>query len=241
MRVADIRPRVKLGHGAAKTDPAALDDIGAIGNQSCEMQILFGDDDADAFLLHGEDGVDHLFDDFWRQPFRRLVEQHQRRVTHQGARNRQHLLLAAAHAAARAVAHLAEIGKQRKQLFAGPVRRVGTLGLAADFEIFLDRQIRKDAPLFRDIAEPAAHDRVRWLARDIPALEDDAAGTVFDETDDGAERGGFAGAVTTKQGYDFALTYLERDIEQDMRGAIKTVEVWDLELHADSPSRWRES
>jgi hypothetical protein len=111
-----------------KTDAAALDDVGAVADQPREMQVLLGDDDADAFLLHGQDGVDHLLDDLRRQPFRGLVEQHQRRIAHQRARDGQHLLLAAAHAPARAVAHLAEIGKQREQLFAGPVRRVRPRG-----------------------------------------------------------------------------------------------------------------
>jgi len=30
------------------------------------MQVLLGHQDADAFLFHREDGVDHLLDDFWR-------------------------------------------------------------------------------------------------------------------------------------------------------------------------------
>ena len=104
----------------------------------------------------------------------------------------------------------------------------GPLRLAADFEIFLDRQVREDAPLFRHVAEPAAHDRMRRLARDVPALEHDPARTVLDQADDGAERGRLAGAVAPQQRHHLAFAYFERDIEQDMRRAVETVEVRDL-------------
>ena len=40
---------------------------------------------------------------------------------------------------------------------------------------------------------------------------------------------------------DLAFADLERDIEQDMRRAVKTVEIRDLQLHAPAPSRWRAS
>src|SRR5258707_12600484 len=71
MRVADIRTGVKLAHRTVEADAAALDDIGAVGNQPREVQVLLGADHADAFLLHGEDGVDHLLHDLRRQSLRR--------------------------------------------------------------------------------------------------------------------------------------------------------------------------
>ena len=178
---------------------------------------------------------------FGDKPFRRLVEQHQRRIAHQRARDRQHLLLAAAHAPAGTVAHLAEIGKQREQLFARPVRRVRPLRLAADFEIFLDRQVGEDAPLLRHVAEPAAHDRMRRLARDVLAFEHDAARALLDQADDGAEGRRLAGAVAPEQRDHLALADLERDVEQDMRGAVIAVEILDLSFMRRAPSRWRAS
>jgi hypothetical protein len=45
MRVANVRTRIKFGHSAAEANPAAFDDVGAVGDQSCEVQILLGDDD----------------------------------------------------------------------------------------------------------------------------------------------------------------------------------------------------
>ena len=170
-----------------------------------------------------------------------LVEQDQRRVAHQGARDRQHLLLAAAHAAAWPVAHFAEVRKQREQLFARPMRRVRPPRLAADLEVFLHRQFGEDAPLFRHIAKPAAYDRVRRLVRDVLAFEDDAAGALLDQADDRAKGRRLAGAVAPEQRDHLAIADLERDIEQDMRRTIVAVEILDAELHADSPLRWRAS
>ena len=55
--------------------------------------------------LRRDDHARHLLDDQRRDAFRRLVEQHEVRIAHQRARDGQHLLLAAAHAAARPVGH----------------------------------------------------------------------------------------------------------------------------------------
>ena len=59
------------------------------------------------------------------------------------------ITLAAAHTPALATVHLGEIRKQRKQFFSVPMRRVRPDWLTADFEIFIDRQVRENAPLFR--------------------------------------------------------------------------------------------
>ena len=105
------------------------------------------------------------------------------------------------------------------------MRRVGPLRLAADLEIFLHRQVGEDTALLRHVAEPAAHDRMRRLARNVPALEHDPARALRDQADDGAERGRLAGAVAPEQRDHLAVADLQRDIEQDMRRAVKTVEV----------------
>src|SRR4249920_3019245 len=67
--------------------------------------------------------------------------------------------------------------------------RVRPFRLAADFEVFLNRQVGEDAPLLRHVAEPAAHDRMRRLAGDVLAFEDDPPRTILDQADDGTEGG----------------------------------------------------
>ena len=113
--------------------------------------------------------------------------------------------------------------------------------LAADFEIFVDREIGEDAPLFRHIAEAAADDRMGRLIRDVLALEHDAAAALRDQPDDGAKGGGLAGAVAPEQCDHLALADLERDVEQDVGGAVMAVEILNAELHDGAPSRWRAS
>ena len=163
---------------------------------------------------------------FWRQgPADGSSSSTSDGLPHQSPRDGQHLLLAAAHAPARAIAHFGEVGKQREQFFARPVRRVRPRRLTADFEVFVDGQIRKNAALFRYIAEPAAHDGVGRLVRNIPALEHDAAAALRDQADDGAEGGGFAGAVAPEQRDHLAVADLERDVEQDVRRAVMAVEI----------------
>jgi hypothetical protein len=147
------------------------------------------------------------------------------------------LLLAAAHAAARAIFHLAEVREQRKQLVAGPVRRVRALRLAADFEILFHRQISEDTPLLRHVTKPIPHDLMRGTCRDILAFEHDPPRPLRDEPDDRAERRRLAGAIAAEQRHDFPLADLEPDVEQDMRRAVMTVEILYCELHADAPSR----
>ena len=97
--------------------------------------------------------------------------------------------------------------------------------LAADLEIFVDGQVGKNAALFRHIAEPAAHDRMGRLIRNVPALEHDAAAALRDQADDGAEGGGFSGAVAPEQCDHLAVADLERDVEQDVRRAVMAVEI----------------
>src|ERR1700726_165635 len=63
MRVANVRTRVKLAHGALEANPAALNDVGAVADELRKMQVLLGDDDADALFLHGQDRVHHLLHD----------------------------------------------------------------------------------------------------------------------------------------------------------------------------------
>jgi len=127
------------------------------------MQFVFGNDDADAFLFMASDGVDHLLDDLWRQPFPGSSSS-TATVTHRSGRD---LSICCSAPLMRPpgrprispqVGNSVNIVLSRRQYGA-----LGTFWLAADSRFFLDRQVREDAPLFRHIAEPAAHDCMRRL------------------------------------------------------------------------------
>jgi len=86
------------------------------------------------------------------------------------ARHRQHLLLAAAHHRRAPVEHLAQVREQRQQRL-----QVERAALAADAQVLAHREIRKDAPVFRHVAEAEPRPRVRRQPVDAAAVELDCA------------------------------------------------------------------
>src|SRR6188768_4089929 len=96
-------------HAAVEAHLALLEHDRPVGHQAGEVQVLLGEQDRHAGRLQRRDHARHLLDDDRRHPFRRLVEQHQVGVAHQGAGHGQHLLLAAAHPPAGPVGHRAEV------------------------------------------------------------------------------------------------------------------------------------
>ncbi len=109
-----------------------------------------------AFAGHAADGGGELLDDDRGQAFERLVEQKQRRIGHQRARDRQHLLLAAGELIAEIAPPLGEAGEQivdRRQIPAAVAR--------GDGEIFLHRQRGKNLALLRHPADAGAGAAVR--------------------------------------------------------------------------------
>src|SRR5262249_30355586 len=107
--------------------------------------------------------------------------------------------------------------------------------LATDLEIFLDCESGEDASFLGYITQAATHDLVGRPVRHVSAFEQDAAGALLDQADDGAKGRGFAGTVTPQQSDNLAVADLNCDVEQDMGAPIEAVEVGDAELHSDSP------
>src|SRR5579884_3736832 len=98
----------QFGGGAGMDDGAFFEDVDAIGQRERKFHPLLGEQDRQPLLLQFGDLDAERVDNKRRQPLRRLVEQQQLGVAHQGARNRQHLLFAAREKAALAVAQLAQ-------------------------------------------------------------------------------------------------------------------------------------
>src|ERR1700733_8540159 len=76
-------------------DPAVVQHIGAIGDLDRRAHVLLDQQNRNAFAPRRDDDFEHVLDNQRREPLRRLVEHEQLRVQEQGARDRQHLLLAA--------------------------------------------------------------------------------------------------------------------------------------------------
>src|SRR5208282_6335490 len=91
--VAHVGASIEFGYCSGEANFAFLDDIDAVGDESGESEVLLAHEKAEPLALHLVYRLDHLLDDAGREALRRLVEQQQRRIAHQRARNGQHLLL----------------------------------------------------------------------------------------------------------------------------------------------------
>src|SRR6185437_15064129 len=126
-----------------------------------------------------------------RDAFGWLIEQHEPRIAHQRARDREHLLLAAAHAAARALAHFGQVWKELEQSLRRPAVRTA----APDVQVFQHRELREDAPVLRHPTDAEARDLVGLEAHEIVAVIAHVAPAPADETHDRLHRRGLARAV----------------------------------------------
>src|SRR5258707_1115391 len=96
IRGLHLRHVQELAPATAERDTAVDHDVAAMGEfQRVECVLL--DQEYGELLLHVEpaDRIEDLTRHQRGEPERRLVEQEQARAAHQGARDRQHLLLAA--------------------------------------------------------------------------------------------------------------------------------------------------
>ena len=94
------------------------------GQRQRDVGVLLDQDEGvGAFAGHAADGPAEFLDDDRREAFERLVEQQQRRIGHQRARDRQHLLLAAGELIAEIAPSLGKAGKQIVDRLAGPSGR----------------------------------------------------------------------------------------------------------------------
>src|SRR5260370_40526812 len=80
---------------ALPDDAALLDDVMAVGDAGQRREVLVDDQDGEAERLEAREAAPDLGADQRRQALGRFVEDEEARVGHQGAADRQHLLLAA--------------------------------------------------------------------------------------------------------------------------------------------------
>src|SRR5438132_4749764 len=93
--VLDLRARAEPGRGAAPDDLALLEDVVSVGDPRQRGDVLVDQEDGLPARLQVPEAPPDFRPDERREPFRRLVEDEQARVRHEGAPDREHLLLAA--------------------------------------------------------------------------------------------------------------------------------------------------
>jgi hypothetical protein len=204
-------------------------------------------DQEDRHLLLARDPADGLEDlphNQRRQPKRGLVEQQQPRPAHQGAADRQHLLLAARQGAAALLAPLGQPGEHLEhpvEVFL-EMHRIGDDG--AHLQIFVDAHAREDTPAFRHLGHAPQHDLVGRQTGDVLAFQPDRAGPRARAAADRHQQGRLAGAVGADQGHDLAMGDIEVDPVQRLDGAIECRHRPDFKhgrfRHRDRPRRCRD-
>ena len=167
--------------------------------------------------------------DHRRQPLGDLVEQQQACAGAQNARHRQHLLLAAGQARARAAAPFGQVGKHRVDLVE---RHAAAAHLRRQQQVFLGGQAGEDAALFRAVADAQPRDAVRRHRDGLAPVHHHRAGAPSGQAEYGLERGGPAGAIAPEQGHDLAALHRQVDAVKNMRFAVERVQVGDAQ-HLD--------
>jgi hypothetical protein len=144
-------------------------------------------------------------------------------VLDERARDREHLLLAAADL----VALVGEPLAQARELLVDVVERPARFarGDLRELEVLRDGQVGEDAPLLGDQRDPHARDRHHVAAGELLAVERDAAGARRNPADDALERRRLADAVAAQQRDGLAGADVQRDVAQDVAVAVVGVDV----------------
>src|SRR5262245_53195030 len=223
--LADRGVLAELARGALVADVALLEHVDAVGEVEREIHVLLGEQDREPVGLEPADLLLQMIDHERGQPFRRLVEQQELGIAHQGARDRQHLLLTAGEEAARPVAQLAQ-GREQVEHALGR-EAAGARAPLGDVEVLPYGEVREDPPVLRDEADAEAGGAEGRLARDVAALPHDAAARRRREPHDQAHGRGLADAVTAEKTDALARRYAQRHAEQHAREAVRGVDVLD--------------
>src|SRR3954449_9178808 len=172
--VLDGRVAAQRGARAGPDDAALLDDHVPVGEARQGVDVLVDDDDRLALALEALQAGPDLGPDERRQALRRLVEDEELRVRHQGPADREHLLLAAGELRAEVVAALLQPREQLVDALERPARRPGAGGRGRD-EVLVHGERREHLPALGHEADAALGDPVWREPGKRAALEDDLA------------------------------------------------------------------
>src|SRR5688572_5585614 len=162
------------GHG----DLADLEHVRVRRDLERDRGVLLDDKDGQAVLLVqlGDDPED-LARDQRRKAERRLVEEQEPRPAHQGAREREHLLLAARERARVLVDPLAQPREPRAHAFDVRVERAAPR-VGAEPQVLLDRELAERAAALGDVRDAELGDRLRAAPAERLAVEEELAASL---------------------------------------------------------------
>jgi hypothetical protein len=149
----------------------------------------------------------------------------QARTTHQSARHRDHLLLAARQRAGALIEPFGDARKQfqhSRQIFGDGAAVVPDIG--AHRQILAHRHQRENTTRLGNRTDAGANDLMRRQSVDRAAIQRDSAGAWRDQTEDDFHRRRFAAGVAAEQANDPSAADFERQIEMRLDGAVKRVD-----------------
>src|SRR5581483_2027901 len=153
-----------------------------------------------------------LGDDERRETERRLVEQQEPRPLHDGAPEREHLLLPARERARLLGASLLEPREVLEDAREVVLERTAP-DVRAEAEVLPDGELREGAPPLRDVGDAESRHRLRPFPCDRPPRELDRPAPTH-RSGHGAQRRRLAGPVRAEDRDDLPLVHRERDAAQ---------------------------
>ncbi len=229
---ADFRALQQFAAGPRQRDQAVDHDIAAMGEFQRVVGVLLDDQHGQAVLpVQGPDRVENLPRDQGGEAERGFVQHQQARAAHQGAADRQHLLLAAGQRAAALGHALLEPRKQREDALqpAGAIGLAAVGGVGAHLQVFRNAHARENPAAFRRLGDAQPGDFVRRHVGDVLPVEFDLAGAGAGLAEDRHHQRRLAGAVGADQGDDLARLDLEVDALQRLDLAVGRAQAADRE------------
>src|SRR5262249_13787140 len=138
---------LQLARAARQANGADLEQIRAVDHLEHLLDVLFDDENREAFRANTEDEIEYFLHDEWSKPGGWLVHQQEPRPRHERAANRAHLLLAPREGAGWLGAPLLQPWKQ----LVDPSQLLGKMRArlrdeSADPEIVLNAELWKQTP-----------------------------------------------------------------------------------------------
>src|ERR1700674_5067675 len=197
---AGFRVGGERGGVAGPHDVALLDDHVTVGELGDRLKMLVDQQDRLALALEPRQALPDLGAEQGGETLGRLVEHEELWIGHQGAADRQHLLLAAGELIAHMAEALAKPWEERIDPIERPARRILRARRGGRDQILLDREGRKDLPAFGNEAEPGLGDAVGLKTDQRQAVEGYGAAVRAQKAHDAADGRGLAHAVAAEEG-----------------------------------------
>src|SRR5437899_7790392 len=219
-RLCEERRAVAFEHDAALDE-----DHDAICDARDRRVILVDDQGGDAMLPNVVDDAPDLGRDKRCEALGRLVQDHEIRIGHQRAADREHLLLAARKLPATVAETLGEPRKRGEHALERPVAATIRTGASRHDEILAHREIRKNAAPLRHVGDAATGDEMRLGARHWRAANVNIARAGFDDPEHAANQRALAYPVAPHEPDRLAAADAEVDAVQNVAGAIIGVQL----------------